>query len=123
MCDCEQIKNTDEYVIAWRAWMEVDFEIVEYNSVENCWEDMPYDGFQAMRLWYNDGTCGKFISGNDFYFLWEHPKGLVFGQSNDLDIAERYPGAIIKRGKHVPDNVIKEVNELMINSKTPLNAD
>lgn len=121
MCDCEKEIKTDDYVSAWRAWSEVDFEIKEFNSVDNCLCDIPDDGFQAMRLWYADGT-GRFISGADYYFFQEHPKGLIFGQSNDLDIKERYPEAMIKRGKHIPDGLMKQVNELMTNSKNPLDA-
>lgn len=118
MCDCEKIRKTDEYVIAWRCWVEVDQEIKEFNSVNNKWCDIPDDGFQAMRLWYSDGT-GRQISGNDFYFVQEHPKGLIFGQTNDLDVIERYPDALIKRGRHIPDALNKEVHELMNNSIRP----
>jgi len=118
MCDCIQIKNTDEYIIAWRAWVEVDSNIKEFNSIDHCFENIPNDGFQAMRLWYSDGT-GRFISGNDWYFFQEHPRGLIVGQTNDIDVKERYPNAVFKRGKHIPDVLMKEVSDLMINSKNP----
>lgn len=121
MCDCEQIKNTDGYVIAWRAWYDNGTAIEEFNSVEHCWEKLPDDGFQAMRVWYSDGT-GRFISGNDFYFLDEHPVGLTVGQTNDLDVKERYPKAFIKRGRHCPEKMMKEINELMTTSINPLNG-
>lgn len=111
--------DTDEYVVAWRIWYDNGTSIEEYNSVEHCWESIPEDGFQAMRIWYNDNT-GRHISGNDFYFLQEHPAGLIVGQSNDLDIKERYPKAIIKRGKHCPDKMMKEINDLMLSAKNPL---
>lgn len=121
MCNCGEKKQIDEYIVSWRCWVEFNEDIVEYNSIEHCWNKIPDDGFQAMRLWYSDGT-GRYISGNDFYFLSEHKAGLIIGQSNDTDIKERYPNAIIKRGKHVPDKLMKEITDLMLNSKNPLNA-
>lgn len=121
-CDENNImKNVDEYVIAWRCWYDNWINIDEYNSVEHCWEQLPDDGFQAMRIWYADGT-GRHISGNDYYFLSEHPAGLIVGQSNDLDIKERYPKAIIKRGRHCPDIMMKQINELMSQSTNPLHG-
>lgn len=119
-CDCEK-RQTDEYVVAWRCWYDNGTSIEEYNSVQHCWETLPEDGFQAMRVWYNDGT-GRHISGNDFYFLQEHPVGLIVGQSNDSDIKVRYPNASIKRGKHCPDIMMRQINELMNNSTKPLNG-
>lgn len=118
MCDCDKIKQTDEYVVGWRCWVEVNGEIKEYNSVDDNWCDIPNDSFQAMRLWYSDNTS-RVISGNDFYFIQQHNKGLIFGQTNDTDVKERYPGAIIKRGKHIPDLMMKEINELMSKSEKP----
>lgn len=117
MCNCKK-PNTDNFIIAWRAWVEIEYDIIEYNSVDHCFENIPDDGFQAMRLWYSDGT-GRYINGNDFYFMQEHPKGLIVGQSNDIDVKERYPNAIIKRGKHIPDSLMKEVIELLIKSECP----
>lgn len=121
MCNCDEIKQTDEYVIAWRCWYDNGVSIEEYNSVEHCWDKLPDDGFQAMKLFYSDGT-ERNISGNDFYFLMEHPMGLIVGQSNDLDLKERYTSAIIKRGRHCPDIMMKQINELMNEAKSPLNG-
>lgn len=119
MCDCKKIKNTDEYIVAWRCWYDNGTKIPdEYNSIDHCWEKLPEDGFQAMRLWYADGT-GRFISGNDFYFFDLHEAGLIVGQSNDFDIKERYPNSIIKRGKHIPDILMKHINNLMQEAKIP----
>ena len=120
-CDCGKIKQTDEYIIAWRTWYDNGTSIEGYNSVEHCWEKLPEDGFQAMKVWYNDNT-ERYISGNDFYFLQNHPAGLIIGQSNDLDIKERYPKAIIKRGRHCPDKMMKEINDLMLSVKSPLHG-
>lgn len=117
MCDCN-IPKSDGYVKSWRCWVEVGNDIKEFNSIDNDWCGVPDDGFQAMRVWYTDGTS-RMISGNDFYFIQVHSKGLIFGQTNDLDVKQRYPGALIKRGKHIPDKLMKEVNEMMLSSVCP----
>lgn len=63
------INKTDSFVSSWRVWYnDLSTKIDEYNSVDHDFSDLPDDGFQAMRLWYNDGRC-RFISGNDYYFF------------------------------------------------------
>lgn len=116
------INSTDSYTIAWKCWYDNGTTTSsEYNSVDHTLEELPEDGFQAMRLWYADGT-GRYISGNDHYFFANHPAGTIFGQSNDSiqSILDRYPGVIIKLGKHIPDGLMQEINTLMINATIPV---
>jgi hypothetical protein len=118
------INNTDNYVKSWRCWYNNNSsEITEYNSVEHNLIDLPEDGFQAMRLWYFNGT-GRFILGNDFYFFASHPSGTIYGHSNDAytDIESRYNEVTIKRGKHTTDELINEISSLMKNSICPLST-
>lgn len=112
--------NTDSHVIAWRAWYDVADATAHYDSEHHTLEDLPDDGFQAMRLWYKDGT-GRFISGNDYYFFYERPDGIVFAQTNETpeQILARYPQAVIKRGRYVPDAVSRMIEDEMAVSKTP----
>lgn len=120
MCDCKKdIAKTDDYVTSWRAWVEVNNEIKEYNSIDNCFCDIPNDSFQAMRLWYKDGG-GRFISGHDYYFFCEHKNGVIFGQTNKESDLDKYENAIIKSGRHIPDGMMKEVDIRMNNSTNPL---
>jgi hypothetical protein len=116
------INNTDNFVTAWKCWYNdgTTTEITEYDSVNNTLESLPSDGFQAMRLWYHNGR-GRFMSGNDFYFFANHPLGTIYGHSNDTyaDIEQRYPGVSIKRGKHVPDGIMEQINQLMVDSVAP----
>ena len=115
--------NTDSFTTAWIAFYDDGTETpAVYNSVINTLNDLPDDGFQAMKLWYADGTSRN-IAGNDYYFFVEHPSGLIFGQSNDTyeSIVERYPNSLIKRGKHVSEQMISYImNDLMINAKKPI---
>lgn len=114
--------NTDNYTIAWICWYDNGTVTpTEYKSTTHTLNDLPDDGFQAMRLWYIDGT-GRYISGSDYYFFEDRPGGIIYGQSNDPidEIRLRYPNAIIKRGKHVPDGLMAHINNLMLNSTIPL---
>lgn len=115
------INSTDSYVTAWRCWYDNGTATpAEYNSVNNTLYDLPDDGFQAMRLWYSDGT-GRFMSGNDYYFFANHEGGTIYGQSNDTydSILQRYSEVIIKRGKHVPDSMINDIITTMHNAIKP----
>lgn len=114
--------STDNFIIAWRCWYDDGtFIPKEYTSINSTLDTLPEDGFQAMRLWYSNGG-GRYMSGNDYYFFAEHPSGLIFGQSNDSydSIVQRYPTAIIKRGKHTSDQMIHLIENTMINSQNPL---
>ena len=116
------INNTDSFVIAWRVWYDNGTTSPsEYNSIQHNLETLPDDGFQAMRLWYSNGN-GRFISGSDHYFFSNHEGGTIFGQSNDSyqSILDRYPGVVIKLGKHVPDGLMNQIDNMMINSINPL---
>lgn len=116
MCDCEKIKNTDEYVIAWKCWYNDGTEnIQEYNSMEHCLEKLPDDGFQAMKLFYSDGGS-RIMNGHDFYFFCTHPSGLIFGATNNENDISRYENAFVKRGKHIPDGMMNQINLLMYGS-------
>lgn len=114
--------NKEPIIKSWRCWYNnLTPEIQRYDSCRHTIEDLPSDGFQAMRLWYNNGS-GKFISGNDYYFFYQFDDEVIFGQTNDLPekILERYPTAIIKRGKYTTERILNEIHTEMINSTDPL---
>jgi hypothetical protein len=109
------VNNTDSFVVAWRCWYNVSGTTVEYNSIQHDLNTIPDDGFQAMRLWYQNGN-GRYLSGNDHYFFANQGDGVIFGQSNDSyqSILDRYPGVVIKLGKHVPDGVMHQIDQMMM---------
>jgi len=116
------MNNTDSYTISWRCWYNnLQSEIVEYTSLNSTLDNLPEDGFQAMRLWFADGNS-KVISGNDYYFFYEHPTGIIYGQTNDTPetINSRYPGALIKKGRYTTESIINTINNTMMNSTNPL---
>lgn len=114
--------NTDSFTIAWVAYYDNGTATPStYNSVDNTLIDLPEDGFQAMKIWYVDGTS-RYIAGNDYYFFVNHQGGLIFGQSNDTyeSIVQRYPNALIKRGKHTAEEIIHNImTNLIINVQMP----
>lgn len=123
MCNCDEIKKTDSFVIAWRVWYENGNGIQSFNSSDHDFNDLPDIGFQAMKLFYADGT-GRVISGYDFYFFACHPEGTIFGQTNNEKDLDQYEFKIIKKGKHTTDGLMKQISDAMFESENPLrNAD
>lgn len=120
MCMGCEVKKTDSYVVAWRVWYDNKKTTPsEYNSIHHSFNDLPDDGFQAMRLWYADGGS-RYISGHDFYFFSHHEAGTIYGQTNREKDLEKYPHAIIKTGRHIPDGLMKQIDTLMMTAKNPL---
>lgn len=79
--------------------------IVEVRSTERKFVELPDDGIQGFVKFYEDGTRG-YLRGCDWYFLATHPDGeSVIGGNNDRreDTESRYPGCVLKRGKHTTD--------------------
>ena len=116
------MNSTDSYVISWKCWYNnLEEQITVYNSTNTTLENLPSDGFQGMKLWFSDGTS-KLISGNDYYFFYEHPSGIIFGQTDDSEqsILSRYPDAVIKRGKYTTEGIMNTISNSMVNASNPL---
>lgn len=113
--------SKDPVIKSWRCWYNnLTPEILRYDSQNHTIEDLPDDGFQAMRIWFKNGN-GKYVSGNDYYFFYQFGDEVIFGQTNDLPdkIIERYPNAVIKKGKYTTESILDKINKEMINSKDP----
>lgn len=81
----------------WRVWYTNGRT---FDSDDTDWRALPDDGVLAVRLLFGEGQ--QTIYGHDHYF---HVPGTdLFGGSDDPveEIHERYPGAIVKRGKWAP---------------------
>lgn len=116
------MNSTDAYVISWRCWYNnLDNQVTEYTSINTTLENLPSDGFQGMKLFFADGTS-KFINGSDYYFFYEHPSGIIFGQTNDSPqiIDSKYPGAVVKYGKYTTEGIMQNITNLMISATNPL---
>ena len=93
--------------MSWRAWFDNDSI---YTSRDSKSADLPGDGLLVRMLYYEGG--GKQIQqGVDFYYEAPHSSGeSILGCGMDKDeIEERYPGAIIIRGRWAPDEYYKRI--------------
>ena len=88
-------------VMAWKAW---------YTGGRNfCsdgmpFEDLPRDECLGFMLLMDEVTDGgvryrRHMSGSSWYWMWDGPQGEVYGEGDEGDVEERYPGAVVIRGK------------------------
>jgi hypothetical protein len=81
------------------------------------WEDLPDDGLLCKMIYYKDGTK-QVQHGLDFYYEAPHHAGIIQGAGMCRDeIEDRYPGAVIKRGRWAPDNYYRVVMQIAHNSR------
>jgi hypothetical protein len=99
-------------ITGWKAWFT---EKRHYTSKDTNFEALPSDGCLGFKIFYS-ATTGLFLKSQDYYF--KHDK-LIGG---DLDkpgrdvrqeIMDRYPGAIIIRGKWTDDEDMERVDQEM----------
>jgi hypothetical protein len=95
-------------MVKWRAWYD---NSSVYNSTKHVWANLPDDGL-LIRIIYNKVGSGKEIQmGMDYYYEAPHESGnSILGSGNDADdIEERYPDAVVKRGRWAPRALWEEV--------------
>ena len=109
-------------LFAWRIWYTDDRH---YNSEYHEWNEIPDDGVLCLKLYYHD-TAGDsgirytlLLDGDDHYF--HVPDTNLFGSSNDPveEIRERYPGAVIKRGKWTTAEEFYETKQSAVHTTAP----
>lgn len=102
----------------WRAWY-VD---AVYDSAGTDPEELPDDGCLYVVAYTGLETPTRGLhSGEDTYFWWRSPEGLVIG-SNSHDREEnerRYPGAVFVRGKWTTYIRMKEVRDEALAAEAP----
>lgn len=107
----------------WRVWYDPwdGRPLQSMNCGDNTWDEVPEDGIQGLLKFYEDGTK-QVVSGFDWYFAVKHPSGpLVVSGNNDSpeDTLRRYPGAVLKRGKHTTEEWIHLTDTLMHGAPKP----
>lgn len=93
--------------IGWRAWYTGGRV---FSSNETAWRDLPDDGVLVVRVYLNDKTS-RLMSGADYYFKTvdesgEQPiygQGVFNPQETMQELAARYPGVAVKRGRWTTD--------------------
>ena len=113
------VKNIQDYeVIGWRAWFEKE-QI--FDSKTHNWENIPDDGVLIIVQYHkiiHPNTKERYRrtwSGVDYY--WTTPESKLEVFCGDESPIERYPGAVIKRGKWVPVVEMETANEIARNTK------
>ena len=105
-------------IIGWRTWVDTPKGVVTFDSKLNAWTDVLDDGV-LYKMLYGDtkqepNLNRKFREqqqGIDSFFEAPHRDGTIYGSSNETvaEIEARYPGAVVKRGKWVPEETLRNV--------------
>lgn len=94
-----------------------------YCSTSVQWEDLPEDGMLGYVILFDQRADSgrrhhRIASGRDWYWMSPGVDGNpIFAESNDTkeEILDRYPGAILRRGKWTSDpemyRVLRHMNE------------
>jgi hypothetical protein len=102
-------------VVGWRLWTETEvFDSVGVAEADwpAHWESLPGAGIQGLILYENwqypkGYDCQQVVYGKDRYALAPSPYGPVFLNTNApiAEIEQRHPGAAVKTGSRLPDDV------------------
>lgn len=107
-------------VLGWALVYTTDGGLRVYHSDEWAWSDLPADGvLDGVLLKEGDDgrRCRQTLGGSDYYWRAPHPSGeYIYGHSNDppAEIAARYPGAVILRGKWTTDREMAEAARITL---------
>jgi hypothetical protein len=104
-------------ILGWAAWVDTETGTEIYSSA-----DLPDDGIIYLMLYKDEGdgqeeNVNRYIykeslDGVDHYFKAPHHSGIPIYASNNEPveaIMERYPGAVIKKGKWVPHEYFERI--------------
>lgn len=107
----------------WRAWYTNGRT---FNSDDDAWSDLPHDGVLVIVVYLDeysgadDGVQHRYIlDGSDWYF--HVPDEGIIGSNSDSasEILERYPGALLKRGKWTDPETFRAVKQAAVESEAP----
>ena len=86
-------------ILGWRVWYD---QGRGFNSRSTSWADLPDDGFQVLVEYYADGNRSMITGVSKIFEVVHQVSGEIFHGGNDqtdAEIAQRYPGAVIKNGR------------------------
>jgi hypothetical protein len=110
--DYKDVGPKPKTVIGWRVW----YPLVSYDSRDLAWDQLPDDDVQVVMLYLADGTRSIY-SGYDNYFMWND---IPCANNHDADDnARRYPGASVKRGKHMELDAFEQIQKAAMESVWP----
>ena len=101
-------------VVAWKTWYTNGRAFCSTGSMP---EDLPSDGCLGFVLLLDEFTDEvqhrRIMNSCNYYFIQETENGTIYGHNDEDDVAERYPGAIIFRGKWTTEKEMSTVLEKM----------
>lgn len=109
--------DCDKAVVGWRVWCDDDRV---FASQQHTWAQVPDDGVLVRMIYYRDGTK-QIQQGQDYFYEAPHQSGEpIYGTGRTEDaIAQRYPGAVIKRGRWAPDAYYRRIVAAAMASTAP----
>ena len=81
--------------------------------------ELPDDGVLEIVVYFDDGRR-NFLGAMDYYFYAPHADGPIYGSDIHTtadEIRRRYPGAVVKRGKWVPEATMARVTAEALDAK------
>lgn len=117
-------------IVGWKSWYtnnpeKSGFKVYSSGKDElKSWKDLPEDGHQATVIYVSkDGgpITRQVLDGYIYIFRWSGPDGVTFGISNENKekILIRYPGAIIKQGRTVTLEILRQIDDELMAAKLP----
>ena len=101
-------------VIAWKAWYTGGRA---YCSTGKDFTELPDDGCLGFVLLLDkfsaDTQHRRIMHGANWYFFYDGDGGPIYGHSDEPDISERFPGAVIVRGKWTNETEMDRVLDAM----------
>lgn len=97
----------------WRAWFVGDSVI---SSADMDPDDLPRDRLLGVVEYLPFDTPKRYQhTGENWYFWWQSPDGLVIGSNSDSleENQRRYPGAVFVRGKWTSHQEMQRVRDEM----------
>jgi hypothetical protein len=105
--------------LGWRCWTD-DGRC--YCSKSNAWSDVPDDGIVMMMVYLRRSgqkqTEQRVLQASYYFVMPQKDRPpLIFGSEEmPAEIAARYPGAIIKRGRLTDDEMFWRIEEIAMTS-------
>lgn len=116
--DRDELSDSERHrVVGWRVWY-ADGSV--FSSTDTEWRDLPDDGVQVVVLYYRgiapDGhPLRRIIMGADQY--WSDGESYDGVNDPPEKIVARYPGALVKAGKTVPDHLFHGIKTRALSAR------
>jgi len=102
-------------VLGWIAWFD---DKKKYNSKETLWDDLPSDGCLIVNVFSKiedqPNILCLTLNSDDWYWKQVREDGdIIYGsdtKQTEQEIKDRYPGAVLLRGRWASEEIMNFVN-------------